>query len=131
MLLSEFCKIFKNIFFTEHLRTTAFSQKILSAMMSRLWIYTFFKSSPPDMVLGKSVLELSSKCKEEHPYRSAISIKLLCICIVIAVRHGCSLVNLLHICRTTFPKNISEGLLLCFLLKLSCKLIKPYMFLVC
>ena len=28
----------------------------------------------------------------------------------IALRHGCS-VNLLHICKTSFPKNTSEGLL--------------------
>ena len=32
--------------------------------------------------------------------------------IEIALRHGCSPVNLLHIFRTPFPKNISEGLLL-------------------
>ena len=30
----------------------------------------------------------------------------------ITLRHGCSTVNLLHIFRTTFPKNTSEGLLL-------------------
>ena len=30
----------------------------------------------------------------------------------IALRHGCSPVNLLHIFRTSFPKNTSEGLLL-------------------
>ena len=32
--------------------------------------------------------------------------------IEIALRHGCSPVNLLHIFRTLFPKNTSEGLLL-------------------
>ena len=32
--------------------------------------------------------------------------------IVIALRHGCSPVNLLHILRTPFPKSTSEGLLL-------------------
>ena len=32
--------------------------------------------------------------------------------IEIVLRHGCSLVNLLHIFRTSFPKNISDGLLL-------------------
>ena len=32
--------------------------------------------------------------------------------IEIALRHGCSPVNLLHILRTPFPKSTSEGLLL-------------------
>ena len=35
--------------------------------------------------------------------------------IKITLRHGCSPVNLLHIFRTPFPKNISEGLLLLIL----------------
>ena len=42
--------------------------------------------------------------------------KLLCNFIEIALRHGCSLVNLLHIFRTTFPRNTSGWLLLCNLL---------------
>ena len=33
--------------------------------------------------------------------------------IQIALRHGCSAVNLLHIFRTSFPKNTSGGLLFC------------------
>ena len=41
-----------------------------------------------------------------------ISIKLQSNFIEIALRHGCSPVNLLHIFRTTFPKNISGWLLL-------------------
>ena len=32
--------------------------------------------------------------------------------IEIALRHGCSRVNLLQILRTPFPKNTSQGLLL-------------------
>ena len=38
---------------------------------------------------------------------------MLCNFIEIAVWHGRSPVNLLHIFRATFPKNISGGLLLC------------------
>ena len=38
---------------------------------------------------------------------------LLCNFIEIALRHGCSLVNLLHIFRTPFSRNSSECLLLC------------------
>ena len=37
---------------------------------------------------------------------------LLCNFIEITLRHGCSTINLLHIFRTPFPKNNSEGLLL-------------------
>ena len=39
--------------------------------------------------------------------------------IEIALRHGCSLVKLLHISRTLFPKNTSEGLLLIGVLDVS------------
>ena len=41
-----------------------------------------------------------------------ISIKLLCNFIEIALRHGCSRVNLLHIFRIPFLKNTSGWLLL-------------------
>ena len=44
--------------------------------------------------------------------RSAISIKLQSNFIEIALRHGCSPVNLLHIFRTSFPKNTCGRLLL-------------------
>ena len=39
---------------------------------------------------------------------------MLCNFIEIALRHGCSPVNLLHIFRTSFPKNTSGGLLLLY-----------------
>ena len=63
------------------------------------------------MFLSKGALKICSK-PHEHPCRSAISIKLLCNFIEIALRHGCSAVNLLHISRTPSPKNTSGGLLL-------------------
>ena len=44
--------------------------------------------------------------------QNMISIKLLCSFIETTFRHGCSPVNLLHIFRTPFAKNIPEGLLL-------------------
>ena len=40
---------------------------------------------------------------------------MLCKFIEIALRHGCSPVNLLHILRTPFPKNISRRLLLLYM----------------
>ena len=65
------------------------------------------QSSRPGVFLGKGVLKICSKFTGEHPCRSAISIKLQS-----TLRHGCSPVNLLHIFRTSFPKNTSGRLLL-------------------
>ena len=48
----------------------------------------------------------------EHPYRSEISIKLLCNFIEVILRHGCSPVNLLYIFKTPFLKNTPGRLLL-------------------
>ena len=64
------------------------------------------------MFLGKVVLKICSKFTGEHPCRSVISIKLLCNFIEIALRHGCSPVNLLHIFSTCFNRNTSGRLLL-------------------
>ena len=83
-----------------------------------------------EVFLGKDVLKICSKFRGEHPYRSVISIKLLCNFIKIKLRHECSPVNLWHICRAPFPKNTYVGLLLNVLfyhrqntLFASCKLI--------
>ena len=65
------------------------------------------RSSSPEVLLGKDVLEICSKCAREHPSRSVTSIKLLCSFIEIILRHGCSPVNLLHIFKTPFPTNTS------------------------
>ena len=70
------------------------------------------RNSPPEVFIGKGVLVICSKFKGEHPYRSVISIKLICSFIEITLWHGYSPVNLLHIFRTTFPKNTPGGLLL-------------------
>ena len=64
------------------------------------------------MFLGKGVLKIWSKFTGEHPYRSAIPIKLHSNFIETALWHGCSPLNLLHIFRTPFPKNTSVRLLL-------------------
>ena len=70
------------------------------------------KSNHPEVFLGKGILKICSKFTGEHTCRSAISIKLLCNFIEIALRHGCSPVNLLHIFRTPFLKTTSGWLLL-------------------
>ena len=74
--------------------------------------HCLFRSSHPELFLGKGAPKIRSKFTGEHSCRSAISIKLLCNIIKIALRHGCSPVNLLHIFRTPFLKNIPEWLLL-------------------
>ena len=62
------------------------------------------RNTHPEVFLRKSVQQITG----EHPYRSAISMKLLCNFIEITPWHGCSPVNLLHIFRTPFPKNTSK-----------------------
>ena len=59
------------------------------------------------MFLGKGVLKICSKFTGEHPCQSVISTKLKSNFTEIALRHGCSPVNLLHIFRTPFPKKTS------------------------
>ena len=56
--------------------------------------------------------KICRKCTGEHPCRGVISIKLLYNFIEIALWHGISLVNLLHIFRIPFHKSTSGELLL-------------------
>ena len=58
--------------------------------------------------------ENCSKFTGEHPRRSVISINMQINFIEIALWHGYSPVNLLHILRTPFLMNFSGGLLLYF-----------------
>ena len=83
------------------------------------------------MFLGKSDLKICSKFTGEHPYRSVILIKFQSIFIEIALRHGCSPVNLLHIFITPFSKNTSWGLLLVLQMRVAkeAKLLKLLTFL--
>ena len=55
---------------------------------------------------------MCSKLTGEHQCRSVISLKLQSNFTEIALRQGCSPVNLLHIVRTRFPRNTSGWLLL-------------------
>ena len=75
------------------------------------------RNSRSEVFLRKGVLKICSRFTGEHPRRSVISIKLLCLNLLcnfieITLRHGCSPVNLLHIFRTSFTKNTSGLLLL-------------------
>ena len=73
-------------------------------------------NSSLEVFLGKGVLKICSKFIRKHPCRNVISIKLQSNCTEITFWHGCSLVNLLHIFSTSFPKNTSG---VCFWIKVS------------
>ena len=75
-------------------------------------IWSSVRSIRPEVFLENGVLKICSKFTGQHPFRSAISIKLLSNFIEITLRNEFSTVNLLHIFRTTFYKNTSEWLLL-------------------
>ena len=62
------------------------------------------RSSHLQMFFAKDVLILGVKFTE-YSSRSAISIKMQSNFFEIALRHGCSLTNLLHAFRTPYSKN--------------------------
>ena len=72
------------------------------------------RSSHPEVFLRKGVVKICSKFIGEQPSRGVISIKLQSNFIEIALRHGYSPGNLLHIFKRPFPRNISGWLLLEF-----------------
>ena len=76
------------------------------------------RSNPPEVfsvvpsVLWKRYSENMQQIYRKIPIRIVISIKLFSNVVEVALRHGCSPVNLLPIFRTPFSKNTSGGLLL-------------------
>ena len=74
--------------------------------------FSAFRNSHPEVFLGKGVLKVRSKPTGEHPWWSAISIKLQSNFIGTTLWYGCSPVNFLYIFRTPFPKITSGRLLL-------------------
>ena len=73
-------------------------------------VNTDFRSSRQEVFLRKGDLKICSKFTGDHPCRIAISVKLFYDYIEIALRHGRSPVNLMHIFRTIFAKNTSGRL---------------------
>ena len=65
------------------------------------------RNNYPEVFSGKDVLRICNKFTGGYLCRSAISIKLQSNFIGIKLRHGCSLVNLQHIFRISFPRNTS------------------------
>ena len=76
-----------------------------------IWIWSF-RSTPLEVFLRKDVLKICGKFTGGHPCRSTISIKLQSNFTEIALGHGCSPVNVMHIIRIPFPQNTSWRLLL-------------------
>ena len=109
-----FGKIGKSIKFFSIILQICFSNPIhlISSILQRAILTQKFRSSHKELSLGKGALKIYSKFTEEHPCWSAISIKLQTNFIEIALWHGCSPVNLLHVFRTTVLKNTSGWLLL-------------------
>ena len=77
---------------------------------------SYFRSSPPEVFLGKDVLKICGKFTGEYPCRSEISIKLPCRGVIsiklvsnfieITLWHGYTPVNLLHIFRTPLQEQL-------------------------
>ena len=86
----------------QNLMQSEYTTKLKHFLMMLLDMY---RSNHSLVFLGTGVLKICSTVTGEHPCRSAISMKLLCNFIEIALRRGCSLVNLLHIFRISFYKN--------------------------
>ena len=102
-----------DIFFVTNLFTRIPSRKKAKHWeLLRNHAQAHIRSSHTDVFIGKDVLKICSKFTGGHSCRSVISIKLQSSFIEITLRHGCSPVNLLHIFRTSFLKNISGRLLL-------------------
>ena len=64
------------------------SKAILLDHLETFFILSIFRSGPPEVFLGKSVLKICSKFTREHPYRSVISVKLQSSFIKITLWHG-------------------------------------------
>ena len=70
------------------------------------------QKQPSRAVLRKRCSENMQQIYSRTPMSKCDFNKVTFTFIEIALRHGCSPVNSLHIFRTSFPKNASEGLLL-------------------
>ena len=70
-------------------------------------LLTILRASHTEGFLSKGVLAICNKLGGEHPYWNIVSIKFLYIFIDIALRHGCSPVNFLHISGGRLLNNLT------------------------
>ena len=123
IIISSTCTGANTYFLTDTLRQRVLNfNKLWFRNLSMYSILLLYRSSRPEVFLGKGVLKICCKFKSatpilkcdfrEHTCQNAISIKLKSKFIEITLGRGCSPVDLLHIFRTTFLKNASGRLLL-------------------
>ena len=99
--------------FTKISSWKAIFQRNWSIILSNLMLLNHkYRSKHSEVFLGKGILKICCKFTGEHPYRSAISIKLQSKFTEITLWHRSSPVNLLHLFTKPFPKNTSGRLLL-------------------
>ena len=77
-------------------------KKFINNVLGVTYSSIYSRSSHPEVVLGKVVLQICSKLTGQHPCRSVSSIKLQSTFTEITPWHGCFPVILLHISRTPF-----------------------------
>ena len=102
IFITEKNDVFQRNISTTFLRTYPSFQKLEFHSIQKRNQFTDamkYRSSRPEVFLGKGVLKMCSKFTEEH----------LC---QIALRHRCSRVSFLYIFRKPFPNNTSGWLLL-------------------
>ena len=87
-----------------------YSEKKTNAIWENL--RNILQKQPSRGVLREKSSENMQQITGERPYRSVISIKLLCNFTETTLRHGCSPVNLQHIFSTPTYKNTYGGLLI-------------------
>ena len=75
-------------------------------------IAKFFERKKREFSSNSLIDQAAAKKQNEDIILNMPMPKLLCNFIEVALRHGCSPVNVLHIFRTPFPKNTSGWLLL-------------------
>ena len=115
MFSCEFCEIFKNSFLHRAPPvSTSEYQSFLWSCPVLLDFFAIFRSSPPEMFLGKGVLKKMQLIYRRTPMPKCDFNKVSINFIEITLRHRFSQVNLLHIFRIPFLKNNSGQLLLTF-----------------
>ena len=91
------------------IKSNLFLTELIFMSPIRTLFTLFFQKQPSRGVLRKRCSENMQQIYRRTPVPKY---DLLCNFIEIALRHGCSPVNFLHIFRTPFPKKTSERLLL-------------------
>ena len=115
VLIKPFYRVnYENILASASLQYSFYYLAVQEPIYSNSAEVKVYRSSLPEVFLGKDVLKICSKFTSEHPCRSVISIKLRSKFIEITLRDRCWSVNLLHIFRKSFYKNTYRGLLLNF-----------------